>query len=71
MKDPNNKVIVMAMIKGLHLGPLFDSLSKNVLKILSALQTKVDNYIAVEELTKAKQRRSGKEDDHKRKEPDS
>ncbi|GFZ04899.1 hypothetical protein Acr_17g0004710 [Actinidia rufa] len=51
-------------------GPLFDSLSKNVPKTLSALQIKADKYIAAEELAEAKRRRRGK-DDHKRKEPDT
>ena len=30
VEDPSDKVVVMAMMEGLHLGPLFDSLSKNV-----------------------------------------
>ncbi|GFY81286.1 hypothetical protein Acr_01g0010950 [Actinidia rufa] len=54
----------------LRLGPLFDSLSKNVPETLSALQSKADKYIAAEELAEAKRRRRGK-DDHKRKEPDT
>ena len=32
VEDPSNKVIVMAMMEGLRPGPLFDSLSKNVLE---------------------------------------
>ncbi|GFY92557.1 hypothetical protein Acr_08g0009530 [Actinidia rufa] len=70
VKDPSNKVIIMAMMEGLRPGPLLDSLSKNVLETLSALQSKADKYIAAEELAEAKRRRRGK-DDHKRKEPDT
>ncbi|GFY89059.1 hypothetical protein Acr_06g0009990 [Actinidia rufa] len=70
VKDPSDKVIIMAMMEGLRLGPLFDSLSKNIPETLSTLQSKADKYIAVEELAKAKRRRRGK-DDHKRKEPDT
>ncbi|GFZ06762.1 hypothetical protein Acr_18g0009320 [Actinidia rufa] len=70
VEDPNNKVIIMAMMEGLRPGPLFDSLSKNVPETLSALQSKTEKYIATEELAEAKRRRRGK-DDHKRKEPDT
>ncbi|GFY81117.1 hypothetical protein Acr_01g0009260 [Actinidia rufa] len=70
VEDPSDKVIIMAMMEGLRPGPLFDSLSKKVLETLSALQSKTDKYIAVEELAEAKRRRRGK-DDHKRKEPDT
>ncbi|GFZ06659.1 hypothetical protein Acr_18g0008290 [Actinidia rufa] len=70
VEDPSDKVIIMAMMEGLRPGPLFDSLSKNVPKTLSALQSKADKYIAAEELAEAKRRRRGK-DDHKRKEPDT
>ncbi|GFS41689.1 hypothetical protein Acr_00g0075810 [Actinidia rufa] len=70
VEDPSDKVIIMAMMEGLRPGPLFDSLSKNVPEILSALQRKADKYIAAEELAEAKRRRRGK-DDHKRKEPDT
>ncbi|GFZ00563.1 hypothetical protein Acr_14g0001980 [Actinidia rufa] len=70
IEDPNDKVVIMAMMEGLRPGPLFDSLSKNVPKTLSALQIKADKYIAAEELAEAKRRRRGK-DDHKRKEPDT
>ncbi|GFY95143.1 hypothetical protein Acr_10g0005280 [Actinidia rufa] len=70
VEDPSDKVVIMAMMEGLRPGPLFDSLSKNVLETLSALQSKADKYIAVEELAEAKRRRRGK-DDHKRKEPDT
>ena len=59
----------MAMMEGLRLGPLFDSLSKNVPKTLSTLQSKADIYIAAEELAEAKRRRRGR-DDLKRKELD-
>ena len=34
VEDPNDKVVVMAMMEGLRPGPLFDSLSKNVLETL-------------------------------------
>ncbi|GFY97661.1 hypothetical protein Acr_12g0002020 [Actinidia rufa] len=67
VKDPSDKIVIMALMEGLCLGPLFGSLSKNVLESLSILQSKADKYIATEELTEAKQRRRGK-DDHKRKE---
>ncbi|GFZ12755.1 hypothetical protein Acr_23g0011400 [Actinidia rufa] len=70
VKDPSDKVIIMAMMEGFRPGPLFDSLSKNVPKTLSALQSKADKYIAAEELAEAKRRRREK-DDHKRKEPDT
>ena len=60
----------MVMMEGLCPGPLFDSLSKNVLKTLSTLQSKDDKYITTEELPEAKWRRQGR-DDHKRKEPDT
>ncbi|GFZ21977.1 hypothetical protein Acr_29g0011390 [Actinidia rufa] len=43
---------------------------KNIPETLSALQSKADKYIAVEELSEAKRRRRGK-DDHKRKKPDT
>ncbi|GFY87521.1 hypothetical protein Acr_05g0011600 [Actinidia rufa] len=49
VEDPSDKVIIMAMMEGLPPGPLFDSLSKNVPKTLSALQSKADKYIAAEE----------------------
>ena len=61
VEDPNDKVIVMVMMEGIHLGWLFDSLSKNVPETLSAFQAKVDKYITVEELVKEKQIRRGKE----------
>ncbi|GFZ16012.1 hypothetical protein Acr_25g0004210 [Actinidia rufa] len=70
VEDPSDKVIIMAMMEGLRPGPLFDSLSKNVLETLSALPSKADKYIAAEELAEAKRRRRGK-DDHKRKELDT
>ncbi|GFY85672.1 hypothetical protein Acr_04g0004100 [Actinidia rufa] len=70
VEDPSDKVVIMAMMEGLQSGPLFDSLSKNVHKTLSAFQNKVDKYIAAEELADAKRRRRGK-DDPKRKEPDN
>ncbi|GFS45359.1 hypothetical protein Acr_00g0095760 [Actinidia rufa] len=70
VEDPSDKVIIMAMMEGLRPGPLFDYLSKNITETLSALQSKADKYIAVEELAEAKRRRQGK-DDHKRKEPNT
>ena len=57
VEDPSDKVVIMAMMEGLRPGPLFDSLSKNVLETLSTLESKADKYIAVEELAKAKLRR--------------
>ena len=54
VEDPSDKVVIMAMMEGLCPGPLFDSLSKNVLETLSTLQSKADKYIAVEELEEAK-----------------
>ena len=70
VEDPSDKVVIMAMMEGLRPDPLFDSLSKNVPETLSALQSKADKYIAVNELAEAKRRRKGR-DDHKRKEPDT
>ena len=69
MEDPSDKLVVMAMIEGIRLGPLFDSLSKNVSKTLSTLHSKTDKYIAAEELAEAKQRKRGRND--KMKEPDT
>ena len=37
LEDPNDKVVIMVMIEGLCLSPLFDSFSKNVLETLSTL----------------------------------
>ncbi|PSS21233.1 Serine/arginine-rich SC35-like splicing factor [Actinidia chinensis var. chinensis] len=37
VKDPSDKVVIMAMMEGLRSGTLFDSLSKNVHATLSAL----------------------------------
>ncbi|GFS37228.1 hypothetical protein Acr_00g0050780 [Actinidia rufa] len=62
---PSDKIVIMAMMEGLHPGPLFDSLSKNVPSTLLALQSKADKYITAKELAEAKRRRRGK-DDHKR-----
>ncbi|XP_057501707.1 thioredoxin H1-like [Actinidia eriantha] len=50
VEDPSDKVVVMAIMEVLRLGPLFDSLLKNVSKILSTLQSKADKYIVAEEL---------------------
>ncbi|GFS40406.1 hypothetical protein Acr_00g0068340 [Actinidia rufa] len=69
VEDPSDKVVVMAMMKGLRLGPLLDSLSKNVPETLSTLQSKDDKYIAVEDLAEAKRKRRGNND--KRKEPET
>ena len=66
MEDPNDKVVVMAMMDSLCPSPSFDSLFKNVLETLSALLSKEDKYIAIEELDKVKCMRRGK-DDHKKK----
>ena len=49
------------MMEGLHSGLLFDSLSKNVLKTLSTLQSKAAMYIATKELAEAKRKRRGRE----------
>ncbi|GFZ06699.1 hypothetical protein Acr_18g0008690 [Actinidia rufa] len=70
VEDPNDKVVIMAMMEVLHPSLLIDSLSKSILKSLLALQIKVDKYITAEKLAKAKCIRRGK-DDHKRKEPDT
>ncbi|GFZ18346.1 hypothetical protein Acr_27g0000850 [Actinidia rufa] len=70
VEDVSDKVVIMAMMEGLCPGPLFDSLSKNVLETQSALQSKADKYIVAKELVEAKRIRRGK-DDHKRKEPDT
>ncbi|GFZ19568.1 hypothetical protein Acr_28g0002730 [Actinidia rufa] len=67
VEGANDKVIVMMMMEGLLPSPLFDSLSRNVPKTQSALQSKADKYIAAEELTTAKRKRRGR-DDQKRKE---
>ena len=37
VENPSDKVVMMVMMEGLRLRPLFDSLSKNVLKTQSAL----------------------------------
>ena len=60
----------MAMIEGLRPSPLFESLSKNILKTLLTPQDKADKYIAVKEVADAKRKRRGKEY-HKMMEPDS
>ena len=70
MKDPSDKVVIMAMMEGYRPGPLFDFLSKKIPETLSALQSKVVKYITAEELVEAKRRRRGR-DNHKRKEPDT
>ncbi|GFY95383.1 hypothetical protein Acr_10g0007680 [Actinidia rufa] len=61
VKDPSDKMVIMAIMEGLCPGPLFDSLYKNVLETLSALQNKADKYIAAEELAEAKLRRSNQD----------
>ncbi|GFY82762.1 hypothetical protein Acr_02g0010020 [Actinidia rufa] len=68
VKDPNDEVVVIAMMERLCQGPLFNSLSKNVPKTLSMLQSKANNYIAVEKLVEDNRRKRGR-DDLKRKEP--
>ena len=56
VEDPSNKMVIMATMEGLCPGPLFDSLSKNVLETLSTLQSKIDKYLSMEELAEAKRR---------------
>ncbi|GFS41387.1 hypothetical protein Acr_00g0074010 [Actinidia rufa] len=70
VEDPSDKVVIMAMMEGLCPGLLFNSLSKSITETWSALQDKVDKYIAVEKLAEAKRGRRGK-DDHRRQEPDT
>ncbi|XP_057476947.1 uncharacterized protein LOC130764663 [Actinidia eriantha] len=65
VEDPSDKVVVMAMMEGLHPRSLFDFLSKNVHETLSALQSKANKYIAAEELAEAKRRRRGRGDKRK------
>ena len=69
VKDPRDKVVIMARMAGLCPSPLFDSLSKNVSKNLSTLPGKTDKYIVAEELAKAKRKGRGRDD--KRKEPNT
>ena len=69
VEDPSDKVVVMGMMKGLRPGPLFDSLSKNVLKTLLTLQSKADKYIIAEELAEVKRKRRGR--DNNKKEPET
>ena len=57
VEDPNDKVVIMAMIEGFCPGPLFDSLSKNVPETLLTLHSKADKYNATKELAKAKRKR--------------
>ena len=54
VEDPSDKVVIMAMMEGLHPGSLFDSIFKNVPKTLSTLQSKTDKYITAEELAEVK-----------------
>ena len=70
VEDHSDKVVIIAMMEGLCPRPLFDSLSKNVSETQSALQSKTEKYIAVEELAEAKRRKRGR-GGHKRKEPDT
>ncbi|GFZ05843.1 hypothetical protein Acr_18g0000130 [Actinidia rufa] len=70
VEDASDKVVFVAMVEGLHPGPLFDSLSRNIPKTQSALQSKVDKYIAKEELAETKRRRRGR-DNNKRNKSDS
>ena len=51
IEDLSDKMVIIVMMEGLRPGPLFDSLSKNVPKILSTLQSKANKYIAAEELS--------------------
>ncbi|GFZ08820.1 hypothetical protein Acr_20g0006280 [Actinidia rufa] len=41
VEDPSDKVVVMVIMEGLRLRPLFDSLSKNVPETLSTLQSQI------------------------------
>ncbi|GFY80893.1 hypothetical protein Acr_01g0007020 [Actinidia rufa] len=66
VEGTSDKVVVMAMMEGLHLGPLFDSLFQSFLEAQAALQSKADKYIAAKELAEAKHRRRGREDHKKR-----
>ncbi|GFS43495.1 hypothetical protein Acr_00g0085480 [Actinidia rufa] len=70
VEDASDKMVVMAMMERLRLGPLFDSLSRNVPETQSTRQSKTDKYITAEELGKAKCKRRGRED-YKRKKLDS
>ncbi|GFS30601.1 hypothetical protein Acr_00g0012900 [Actinidia rufa] len=67
--DLSDKVVILAMMEGFHMGTVFDSLSKNMPETLSVLQVKADKCITVEALAEAKRNKRGKED-YKRKEPD-
>ncbi|GFZ18269.1 hypothetical protein Acr_27g0000080 [Actinidia rufa] len=69
VENASDKVVIMAMMEGFHPRPLFDSLTKNVLKTLSTLQCKANKYITAEELAEAKRMRRGRDD--KRKELES
>ena len=51
VEDHSDKVVIVSMVKGLRPRPLFESLSKNVSDTQSTLQSKVDKYIAAEELS--------------------
>ncbi|GFY97496.1 hypothetical protein Acr_12g0000370 [Actinidia rufa] len=66
VEDASDKVVIMAMMKGLRPYPLFNSLSKNIPATLLVIQSKTDKYIIAEESTEAKRRRRGN-DNHKRK----
>ena len=68
MEDLIDKVVNIAMVEGLRLGPLFDSLSQSIPETLSGLQSKAEKYIVAEELAETKWSRRVK-DEHKRKEP--
>ena len=57
VEGTSDKVVIMAMMEGLRLGPLMDSLSKSVPETQSALQSKADKYIATEKLAEVKCRR--------------
>ena len=45
MENPSDKVVVMAMMEGLRLGPLFNFLSQRVSKTLSALQSNAESTL--------------------------
>ncbi|GFZ00928.1 hypothetical protein Acr_14g0005630 [Actinidia rufa] len=42
VEDTSDKVVIIAIMEGLRPSPLFESLSKNVLETLSALQNKIE-----------------------------
>ena len=45
VENPSDKVVIMAMMEGLHLGPLFNSLSKNVPEPCQLSKKKLTNIL--------------------------